>query len=246
MNYNVNIKDKYEIERESREKIEKINNDKDEFISTTSHELRTPVAAIRGYLQLIQFYPEYKDVKPEIIERFSSLENIIEDLSTLIENLLNASRLDLNRIFVNKLNVNINQEVISAIGTVLKKAKKKNITILFNPKVVNIFLILDPEKFIDAISNIIDNSIKFSSENSIILISIENKNNKIKIKIKDKGIGMSKEKLSKLFDKFDNSEENTKKTVLGMYLAKRFIDIIGGNIIVQSKEKIGTTTIIEF
>ncbi len=245
INFTKNVTNQYETEREDREKIEKINNDKDEFISTTSHELRTPISAVRGYLQLIIFIPEYENLKDEIKEKIEDLTNTTEDLMKLIENLLSASRLDLNRVFINKVDININNELVKTIQKVLKQASKKNIQIIFKPKVFDLIINTDPEKFSDAILNVLDNSIKFSEENKNIFIYTEKKDNKLYIKIKDQGKGISQDKLAHIFEKFEYDENNNKKTVLGLYLSKRFLDIIGGNIKVESKENIGTKTIIE-
>jgi signal transduction histidine kinase len=245
INFTKNVTNQYEIEREDREKIEKINKDKDEFISTTSHELRTPISAVRGYLQLITFFPEYQDLKIEIREKIEDLTNTTEDLTKLIENLLAASRLDLNRIFINKVDININSELLKTIDRIIKKSNDKNISIIFRPEIFDVIINTDPDKFSDSIFNILDNSVKFSENGKKIYIYVKKKNNKVIIKMKDQGIGISKDIKDHLFEKFQYNEDGSKKTVLGLYLSKRLLNTLGGDIEIKSQENIGTITIIE-
>ena len=245
INFTKSVTDQYEVEREDREKIEKINKDKDEFISTTSHELRTPISAVRGYLQLITFFPEYQNLNPEVREKIEDLTNTTEDLTKLIENLLSASRLDLNRIFINKVDININSELFKTIDRIIKKSKDKNISIIFRPSVFDLVINTDPDKFSDSIFNILDNSVKFSQNDRKIYIYTKKKNNKLIIKIKDQGTGINKDIMSHLFEKFQYNKDGSKKTVLGLYLSKRLLNILGGDIEIKSQENIGTITIIE-
>ena len=245
INFTKSVTNQYEVEREDREKIEKINKDKDEFISTTSHELRTPISAVRGYLQLITFSPEYQNLNPEVKEKIEDLTNTTEDLAKLIENLLSASRLDLNRIFINKVDININSELLKTIDRIIKKSKDKNISIIFRPRVFDLIINTDPDKFSDSIFNVLDNSVKFSKNDKNIYIYTKKKNNKVIIKVKDQGIGINNDIMSHLFEKFQYNQDGEKKTVLGLYLSKRLINILGGDIEIKSQENIGTIAIIE-
>lgn len=245
INFTSSITQKYEFEKENREKIDKINKDKDEFISTTSHELRTPIAAVRGYLQLITLDPSYKTLNEEIISEIDKLIIITDDLTKLIENLLNVSRLDLNRIFINNVEFNLNDEILKTVERIIKKASKKNINIIFKPRTFDIKITTDPDKLSDSIFNLLDNSVKFSKDGESIYIHANSKENKIYIKIKDHAGGIPARKMGHIFEKFENSSDKSKKTVLGLYLSKRFINILGGKIFIKSKENIGTTAIIE-
>ena len=237
------VTQKYIKERKNREKIENVNKEKDEFISTISHELRSPMTAIRGYLQLLNIDPQYKELPKETLAKVQDLYNNTESLNKLIDNLLNSSRIDLGRLYINKKDTPINTIIIKAIDRVIQSAQDKNIKILLNSRTNNITINTDPEKLQDVIVNLLDNAIKYSNESSIIHVIATINNQKVYIKIKDHGIGISKDRIDTLFNKnYDNTD---KKIGLGLYISNSFMNLIGGNISINSKEKIGTTAIVE-
>ncbi|MCL4393199.1 HAMP domain-containing histidine kinase, partial [Patescibacteria group bacterium] len=185
------ITQKYIKERKNREKLENINKDKDEFISTISHELRSPMTAIRGYLQLLNIEPQYIKLPKETLTEIEDLYNNTENLNKLIDNLLNSSRIDLGRLYINKKDFPINTIIIKAIDRVIQNANKKNIKIKLNSRTNNITINTDPEKLQDVIVNLLDNSIKYSKEYSVIHVISFIQNKKIIIKVKDHGMGIS-------------------------------------------------------
>ena len=237
------ITQKYIKERKNREKLENINKDKDEFISTISHELRSPMTAIRGYLQLLNIEPQYLKLPKETLAEIEDLYNNTENLNKLIDNLLNSSRIDLGRLYINKKDSPINTIIIKAIDRVIQNANKKNIKITLNSRTNNITVNTDPEKLQDVIVNLLDNAIKYSKEYSVIHVISLIQNRKIIIKVKDHGIGISSDKIGSLFDK--NYSDSSKKIGLGLYISKHFMNLIGGDIFINSRENLGTTAIVE-
>lgn len=237
------IMSKYIAEKRNRKKIENVNRDKDEFISTISHELRSPMTAIRGYLQLLNIEKDYEKLPKETLSEIENLYTDTENLNKLIDNLLNSSRIDLGRLYINKANYTINTIIIKAIDRIIQNANRKNIRIKLNSKTNNITINTDPEKLQDIIVNLLDNAIKYSKEFSVIHIEANIKNQKINIKIKDHGIGITKDKINSLFDK--NYSDNSKKIGLGLYISKNFANLIGGDIFIESRENHGTTAIVE-
>ncbi len=241
------VNEKYNIEREKKEKFENINKQRDEFISITSHELRSPITALRGYLELLTLDEEYLKLPREILDAIQDIRNQSNTLGNFIEDILNTSRLDLNRLFVSKTDTNINLQIYKSVGKSILKATKKNITIIFKPKEEQCIVKTDPDKIANVISNLLDNSIEFSNPNSTVLISLYKKQGRYFIKIKDHGIGIPDQDKPHLFEKYYNfsNNQNHKGSGLGLYLSLNFMRLLGGDVIIKSKENKWTKAIIE-
>ena len=241
------VNEKYNIEREKKEKFENINKQRDEFISITSHELRSPITALRGYLELLTLDEGYLKLLREIIDAIQDIRNQSNTLGNFIEDILNTSRLDLNRLFVSKTDTNLNLQIYKSVGKSILKATKKNINITFKPKEEQSVVTTDPDKIANVISNLLDNAIEFSKPNSTIFISLYKKQGRYFIKIKDHGIGIPEQDKAHLFEKYYkfSNNENHKGSGLGLYLSLNFMRLLGGDLTITSKENKWTKAIIE-
>lgn len=221
-----------ELENE-REGIKKLLNE-------LSHQLKTPIASIKMNNELIlDGYVDKNEMNEFLV---NNKENIIR-LQWITEGLLKISALEVHCIQINKKEENIKNTVLGAINAVYGKAISEDIFI--NVKGINDFYIVHDVRWTkEAIINILDNAIKYSNKNSEIVVSMKNTDFKTTIVIEDKGIGINKEDLYKIFERFyrslDSNVQAKEGSGLGLYLCKKIIEEQGGTINVKSKINKGT------
>jgi len=211
------------------------------FVSNVSHDFRSPLTSIKGYIEAI------KDgtIPPEWQEKY--LDIIIfetERLTKLTSNLLELNSFDDNGIILHKTEFDINQ-MIKQIGFSFEgtfKKKKLVLNLVFSEK--EQFVKADMDKIEQVLYNLIDNAVKFSNQESSIRITTEEKGNKVMIAVKDYGIGIPKESQGKIWERFyktDTSRGKDKKgTGLGLSIVKEIITAHEENISVVSTEGVGT------
>ncbi|MBQ4536278.1 MAG: GHKL domain-containing protein [Lachnospiraceae bacterium] len=211
------------------------------FVSNVSHDFRSPLTSIKGYIEAI------KDgtIPPELQEKY--LDIVIfetERLTKLTSNLLELNSFDDNGIILHKTEFDINQMIkqiaLSFEGTF--KKKKLVLNLVFSAK--EQFVKADMDKIQQVLYNLIDNAVKFSNQDSSIRITTEEKGNKVMIAVKDKGIGIPKESQGRIWERFyktDSSRGKDKKgTGLGLSIVKEIITAHEENISVVSTEGVGT------
>lgn len=231
------------IERDISKAVE-IEHMKDEFISLVSHQLRTPLSAIRWFAQLLL----KNNAENLTIEQHEFLTNIYESnlrMIDLVNNLLNISRIESGKIVVNVKAFSI-QTLVSKILIDLTKSiedKKHTLHVEINPDIP--LIKTDPNLLSNIITNILTNSIKYTPENGIITIRIALEENEIACTISDTGFGIPLQEQQKMFEKFFRGENVVKVETdgngLGMYLVKKFINELRGTIHFTSKVNEGTT-----
>ena len=211
------------------------------FVSNVSHDFRSPLTSIKGYIEAI------KDgtIPPELQEKY--LDIVIfetERLTKLTSNLLELNSFDDNGIILHKTEFDINQMIkqiaMSFEGTF--KKKKLTLNLVFSSK--EEFVEADRDKIEQVLYNLIDNAGKFSNPETAIRISVEEKGNKVMIAVKDKGIGIPKESQSKIWERFYKTDisrgKDKKGTGLGLSIVKEIITAHEENISVVSTEGVGT------
>lgn len=209
------------------------------FISDSSHELRTPLSAMRTEIEVGLLDKKLNISKSrKLLE--SNLEEVIE-LQTLTDRLLELAQNGNN---INKSSfevVNIEIIVSNAIKKVEKIAKLKNIKIKSSIQKANI--LAAPDRIAEAIVILLDNAIKYSPKNSNIEIKTKISKNNIYILVKDEGLGISKEDLNHIFDRFYRAEISRSEEGfgLGLSIAKRIVELHKGKIEVESELDKGST-----
>ena len=221
------------------------NSIQDEFISTVSHEMRTPLTSIRGFSQtLLSSWDRIDD------ENKKKFIKIIEEQSNrlikLVENVLTVSKANAGSTIMKKIYVNAS--IKSIIPMFQEQYKSHNF--VFYPQKDLPAARLDDDKFQQIMTNLIDNGGKYSPDGSTITIMTEAKGEYIIIKVIDEGIGIKKEDADKLFKKFSRIENHlTSKTQgngLGLYITKQLVECMNGQITFESEEGKGTTFIVTF
>ncbi|HHF59339.1 MAG TPA: PAS domain S-box protein, partial [Thermoplasmatales archaeon] len=234
----------HQILKKKNEQLEKLNNLKSLFLNITSHELRTPMAAIKGYAQLLEMDLSNKlDEKQKNI--LHTIVRNIDRLDRLINDILDVSRLESGTLKIVPEKCRIEEIIDRAIETMRGQAQMKDIKI---EKMVEYDL---PELFIDkyrmeqVVTNLLSNAIKFSNRNSRVIVRASKKGDKVVLEIQDFGRGIPKNKLKKIFEPFYQVDSGMDRKFggagLGLTIVKGIIEAHGGNIEVESKVGEGTT-----
>lgn len=219
---------------------------KDDFISMTAHELRTPITAIRGYTEMLK--EKIGDrIKPEESEHLSRVIISANRLNDLINDILDVSRIEQGRLPIEMQNISPAAIIKEVIDELKIKVDEKNLQLSFlQPQDELSHLIsADPKRLKQVLVNLIGNSIKYTKEGKI---EIEASANEIKekyfISIKDTGLGISAEAQKRLFEKFykiSNKETSgIMGTGLGLWITKALTETMGGQIFVESMEGVGS------
>jgi signal transduction histidine kinase len=237
----INSKKKAEILIiEENKRLLELNKIKSEFISRASHELKTPITSIYGGSQILMEL--YKDqMCSEAIEFIELINRGGKRLKLLVDNLLDASRIDSDKLRLNLQSESIAQIIRDSTDEIRYLAYKRNIIIEQHiPETTNI--VVDKIRIEQVITNLISNAIKNTPRKGIILLVLEEKPDSVIFKVKDSGIGLTEKEMDKLFKKFGKIERVGPKmdidiegSGLGLYISKEIIDLHGGNIWVESK-----------
>ena len=221
------------------------NSIQDEFISTVSHEMRTPLTSIRGFSQtLLSSWDRIDDDNKKkfikiIEEQSNRLINLVENILTVSKT--NAANLVMKKVFVNA-------SIKSIIPMFMEQYKTHKI--VFVPQKDLPPARLDDDKFQQIMTNLIDNACKYSQEGTTVTIVTKSEGENIIISVKDEGVGIKAEDSDKLFIKFSRIENHlTSKTQgngLGLYITKQLVESMCGQISFVSEENKGTDFIVKF
>ena len=221
------------------DRLEKSMEIQNQFVSDASHELRTPLAVIQGYSNLLSRWG--KDDKEVLEESIEAIKEESESMKKLIESLLFLSRGDKKTQVINKTDFELNKLIDEVVKESNLIDKTHNI-ISKNNEVITING--DRHLIKEAIRVFVDNSMKYTPENKTIKINTFLKSNGVYIVIEDEGIGMEKEDLSKIFNRFYRCDKSRSKDTggsgLGLAIAKYIIEEHNGEIKVYSKVGEGT------
>ena len=221
------------------DKLDDTENYQKKFISNVSHDFRSPLTSIKGYLEAILD----GTIPPEMQEKY--LTRVIDEtnrLTKLTESILSLDSIE--SVKLNKTSFDINKMIRDTAGSFEVQCNSKNITIELIFSNVSQYVIGDYAKIQQVLYNLIDNAIKFSSQNSSIIVQTSLKKEKIFISVKDTGIGIAKNEQSKVFDRFYKSDlsrgKDKKGTGLGLAIVKEILQTHGENIDVISTVGVGT------
>ena len=241
------LNDKLEI---ALKKAEDASLAKTRFLNNMSHDIRTPMNAILGYAQLMEEELKEKDL-PETSDHLEKLQQSGNLLLSIINNVLDMARIESGKMEIDENYgriEDIRQTLFEIFGD---EAKKKNIALHYTINVEHEHILTYTTKVKEIFVNILSNAIKYTPSGGSVMINIdelvcdEPGYMMVRTRVSDTGIGMSQDYLTKIFDAFTRERNTTKSKItgsgLGMSIVKRYVDLLGGTIDVESEPGKGST-----
>ncbi len=235
------IKQREEIEqlaqslKKANERLKILDKMKSEFVSIASHQLRSPLTAIRGYASMLieGSYGKLNAKSKKAIQRIADSSRF---MALSVEDYLNVSRIEAGNMKYEYADFNLKETVSKIVDEMRPAALKKGLLMMFKSDCDGSCSVhADIGKTRQVIMNLIDNSMKYTPRGSITVIAHDNvKKKKMYVTIKDTGVGMSKETMEGIFDKFirakNANEVNVTGTGLGLFVAKKMVNEMGGKV----------------
>jgi len=216
----------------------------EEFVFVAAHELRTPVTAIKGYVQLV-LEETTGPIDKQAKEFLSKVVDANNRLLQLVEDLLEVARSEAGRLIIEVAPIDIIKPIEGVYDQLKPLADEKNVSLVYKPKDVP-KVMADEKRINEIVVNLVGNAIKYMGGEGIITISHEKDEDKNMLitHVADNGMGMSKEGMENLFQKFYRVQtEETQEitgTGLGLFIVKQIIEKMGGTIWVESEEGKGS------
>lgn len=226
-----------------------------EFISTASHEMRTPVASIEGYLGLA-LNPQTAQIDAKARDFIMKAHESAQHLGRLFQDLLDVSKAEDGRLSNNPKVVDVMTYIHSIIQGLQQKATDKGVRLIFKPQpddedrhISPVYSVnLDNDHIREVINNLTENAIKYTPQGDIV-VDVTGSDDKVLISIKDSGIGIPAEDMPHLFQKFYRVENEATRQIggtgLGLYLCRRLTEVMTGRIWAESEYKKGSTFYLE-
>ena len=241
------LNDKLEV---ALKKAEDASLAKTRFLNNMSHDIRTPMNVILGYAQLMEDELDGKGM-PETLEHLEKLQQSGNLLLSIINNVLDMARIESGKMELDENYGRIEDVQKSLIEIFEDEAKKKNITYNFRMNVEHGHILTDITKVEEILVNILSNAIKYTPDGGSVIVNVdelpcdEPGYMRVRTRVSDTGIGMSEDYLTKIFEAFTREQNTTKSKIagtgLGMSIVKKYVDLLGGTIEIESELGKGST-----
>jgi len=229
--------------------LERIDKAKTEFLSIASHQLRTPLSIIKGYISMI-LEKTYGEIPEKIKQPLGNVYVSNDRLVKLVNDLLDITRLEMGRIELSLEKANLEEIISSVVEEMKVMAEKKGLYLKYeSPKIPLPETSIDKNKIRQVILNLVDNAIKYTQKGGVT-VKVRKMNSEVRIEVRDTGVGMSKEEIGNLFEIMARGKAGfqywTEGAGVGLYTARKFAEMHGGRIWAESpgKDK-GSTFYIE-
>ena len=228
------------------EQLKELDKLKSEFICNISHELRTPLNLMMSSIQLIRKLD--KNQEQDRKKQAKYLNIILQNsyrLTRLVNNIIDVTKIEAGYLPLNLSNNNIVKVVEDITLSIAEYIQDKGIKLTFDTDVEERIIACDPDKIERIMLNIIGNAVKFTGEGGDIFVNIQDDNKNIKIVVKDTGIGICKNDLDNIFDRFIQVDKTLSRqhegSGIGLSLVKSLVEMHGGTIGVESQLNVGST-----
>ena len=218
-----------------------VNQTMSDFLSVATHELRAPMTIIKGYISNVTD-GTFGEVNDKIKDSLNTASAQTDRLNNLVQDLLNVSRIDQGKISMDIQKVNIQETIKMIVAGYEKQAREKRVEMFYHPKNADDVLV-DIGRFQEIMTNLIDNAFKYT-EMGMITVAHRREGKMLVTTVIDTGAGMNEEEQSRLFQRFYRVQNASTKgipgTGLGLWITKKYIEMMGGKITVSSIVGVGT------
>jgi len=225
------------------EVIARVNKQKTEFVSVASHQLRTPLGAIRWETELL-LSKMGEGLNEKQRSGIANINILAGRMTRLVNDLLDVTRIDQGRMLLKKEEVDMEKNVSETIDELASLAQSKDLQVIFNKKGKIRKVLGDDERLGLVLENLLSNAIKYTKNGGKIEATLSMYDGYVVFKLKDNGVGIPKNQQKQVFEKFFRSNNvvkyQTEGTGLGLYIAKNIIEQSGGKMWFQSKEHVGS------
>ena len=226
------------------EELTQMNKYKDEFVYMMTHELKSPITVIKGYLDLVKSDKNNK-LSDKSMDMLAKAVDHTQNLGEIIDELLDISKIEMGKIVLSPHQFSLDELIQEIIDDLAFNAQSRNITIEFkNDKGKEITIHSDKTRIREIVINLVDNAIKYSNPGNVVSIHLATHNKRVEISVQDHGIGIPAEDQSKIFQKFFRAKNvylyQGSGTGLGLYIVYRLVDLLKGYIQFNSVENKGT------
>ncbi|HAN10761.1 MAG TPA: hypothetical protein DCP90_09160 [Clostridiales bacterium] len=219
-----------------------------EFVANVSHELRTPLTTVKSYVETI--LDTDLSEKETVTSFLSTINSEADRMAILVQDLLELSRFDNQQIKFKIEKADIVEIVKKTVEQYKIHAKNKNQLLIMEECKKQINIEIDPARIIQVLNNILSNAVKYSGENDTIKIFIQEDSDSARVIVKDTGMGIPKEDLPRLFERFYRVDKARSRamggTGLGLAIAKQIMEYHNGDILINSVYGKGTEVVLEF
>lgn len=229
------------------EKLDMIETSRREFVSNVSHELKTPLSSIKVLSDSILIQDPENVPKEMYVEFLMDINSEVDRMTDIINDLLTLVRMNREEVHLNPMEINLTDMISDIVRRLEPIAKSKNINLNYN-KLKVVKAEIEETKFSLAVSNLIENAIKYNNDGGNVEVTVDADNQNAFVTIADDGVGIAEEELGKIFDRFYRVDKNRDResggTGLGLSIARSAVLMHNGTIKVSSKENEGTTFVI--
>lgn len=229
----------------AKEKAEEMNRLKNIFLSNMSHELRTPLIGILGYAEFLA--GELKD--PNLVEMANIIKNSGKRLTQTLNNILDISKIEAEKQEVDFKKQDLLKHLNEQVKLFKPVAENRNLSLTLETREENLVAYVDENMFISIINNLLSNALKYTEKGAITITASKETENAI-IEVKDTGIGMPEEYHELVYEPFRQISEGLNRkyegTGLGLTLVKKYVDMSGGKITIESKPRKGSIFTLKF
>jgi signal transduction histidine kinase len=247
-NFNVTLQRRIEEAtaqlRRTNAKLRALDETKDDFISMASHQLRTPLTSVKGYLSMV-LEGDAGDIAPKQRKMLDQAFISSQRMVFLIADLLNVSRLKTGKFVIEPSPINLAKTISDEVSQLKETAKDRSLELIYDKPADFPIVMMDETKIRQVVMNFIDNAIYYTPAGGKIHVQLLNNPNTIELRISDNGIGVPKREQPHLFTKFYRAgnarQARPDGTGLGLFMAKKVILAQGGAVIFESQEGKGST-----